>query len=1059
MTEGKLTRYNASAGSGKTFRLTGAFLETLFCGQGNFREILAVTFTNRAAAEMKERILNSLSLISSGEQSDYLSHLASKCGKKEELIRREAREHLDAILHDYSLFSVGTIDSFFQKILRAFARESGVQAGFNLILDPSVILSSSIDELLARSDSDPILLEWLTRFAFSEIESGAHWNLKRKTEELGREIFTERFMILYQEGRIIEEKEKLTEISSALQESVARFRSSITRMAQEALEPLVRHGVEDADLYNKSRSVKRFLEDAVVSVPEKVTTAFTVACNDQKYSTGKGRSTALEAALADGLHEKITSLALFYDSGIARYKSFSIVLRNLYTLGLLTDIAAGVRRVVSDSNSFLLSDAGNLLRQIIGNDQTPFIYEKTGNRYSVFMIDEFQDTSAIQWSNFLPLIRNSLAAGEANLVVGDVKQAIYRWRNSDWRIFFSLENQFRPDQFATLQLNRNWRSKSGIVEFNNLVFTNLPALAEEMAEIEKGTLTSLYSDVVQEGRGSSVGGYIRIERIAGGEEENASEITASRIPLLIEEIEDMGYMPGDIGILVRTKDEGQRVIDAVMNYSSVVDDDKKNRYSYTIISQDSLLLGHNPAVKLIVSLLRYVTNRRDRLALASVKHYYRQLTAEAGVNHDRPLLIDREETSDSALPEGWLAFIESVLHLSLFELIERIILFFSLGSTDAAIPYITTLQDFVLELSAREAADIPHFLDWWDSEGYRKAVSSPDQKGSISLMTIHKAKGLEFKVVILPFLTWPFTNQNRQVIWVESDEKPLDELGAIPVYSTKEMTDTWFSAYYESEKRSYAVDMLNLLYVALTRARDAIFGFVPEVRIKKNCGELLFDMLSNHYGMKSGEDSMAGSPESNLFVAGEIPSVASESVQKDGNREIRLEYPVLQGRSRLRLKLESRNYLVSEAAGRRERINYGLMMHSLFEASQTIDDINRGLEQMVFQGRLSVSQGEKLSEKIASATSFEPVASWFRPDIEVRKEPGLLLPGGTLKRPDRVMIDNGRVTVVDFKFGEESDHYFSQLNQYRSLLEKMGYPDVKAFIWYVETANVVEVER
>jgi hypothetical protein len=521
----------------------------------------------------------------------------------------------------------------------------------------------------------------------------------------------------------------------------------------------------------------------------------------------------------------------------------------------------------------------------------------------------------------------------------------------------------------------------------------------------------------------------------------------------------MGYLAGDIGILVRTKDEGQRVIDAVMNYSSLLDDDRKNRYNYSIISQDSLLLGHNPAVKLIVSLLRYVTNRRDRLALASVKHYYRQLTAASGVNHDRPLLIEQEENSEISLPAGWLAFIESVLHLSLFELIERIILFFSLGSTDAAIPFITTLQDYILELSGKEAADIPLFLEWWDSEGYRKSVSSPDQKGAISLMTIHKSKGLEFKVVILPFLAWPFTNQNREVIWVESDEKPLDELGAIPVYTTKEMTDTWFSAYYESEKKSYAVDMLNLLYVALTRARDAIFGFVPEVRIKKNCGELLFNMLSTHYGIRNGDDLVSGSPDSNLFIAGEPLSVASEIMQRDVNAELRLEYPVLQGRSRLRLKLESRNYLVSEAAGRTDRINYGLMMHSLFETSDTIDDINRGLEQMVFQGRLSLSQGEKLSGKIASATSVEPVASWFRPGIEVRKEPGLLLPGGTLKRPDRVMIDNGRVTVVDFKFGEESDHYFRQLNQYRSLLEEMGYRDVKAYLWYVETANIVEVER
>ncbi|MCA1756414.1 MAG: UvrD-helicase domain-containing protein [Bacteroidales bacterium] len=1058
MKEGVLTRYNASAGSGKTFRLTGAFLEILFCGKGNFREILAVTFTNRAAAEMKERILNSLSVIASGGHSDYLSMLTEKCGKQEDLIRREAREHLDSILYDYSLFSVGTIDSFFQKILRAFARESGVQAGFNLVLDPSVILSSCIDDLMERSDRDPVLLEWLTRFAFSEIESGAHWNLKRKTEELGKEIFTERFMMLFQEGRIIDDKKQLAELSSALQESVARFRSGITAMAIIALEPINRHGVVDDDLYYKSRSVKRFLEDAAVRVPEKLTIAVTAACSQEKYSSGKGSTPSLEAALADGLHKKITALADYYNSGITRYKSFTIVLRNLYTLGLLTDIAAGVRRMVSDSNSFLLSDSGNLLRQIIGNDQAPFIYEKTGNRYSVFMIDEFQDTSGIQWANFLPLIQNSLAAGEANLVVGDVKQAIYRWRNSDWRIFYSLGEVFRPDQFTTVPLNRNWRSRSGIVQFNNLVFTQLPALAEEMAEIEKGTLTSVYSDVVQEDHGEREGGYIRIEKISGGEEE-ATEITSSRIPLLIEEVEDMGYQAGDIGILVRTRDEGQKVIDAVMNYSSQQDDEKRKHYNYRIISQDSLLLGHNPAVKLIVSLLRYVTNRSDRLALASVKHYYRQLTAAAGVNHKRPLLIEDEENSKTSLPEGWLAFIDSVLHLSLFELIERIILFFSLGSSDASIPYITTLQDYILELSGKEAADIPLFLDWWDSEGYRKAVSSPDQEGAISLMTIHKAKGLEFKVVILPFLTWPFTHQKRQVIWVESDEKPLDELGAIPVYTSKEMTDTWFAAYYESERKSYAVDMLNLLYVALTRARDAIFGFVPEVRTKKNCGELLFNMLSNYYERENGGNTIPGSTDTSLFVAGEPPSLHADAAKRDDNGGLKLEYPVLPGRSRLRLKLESRNYLVSEAAGRTDRINYGLMMHSLFEAAQTVDDIHRGVEQMVFQGRLTVSQGEKLSGQIASVTSVKPVASWFRPGIEVRKEPGLLLPGGALKRPDRVMIDDGRVTVVDFKFGEVSDLYFRQLNQYRSLLEEMGYVNVKAYIWYVETGNVVEVER
>lgn len=1048
MVGGVLTRYNASAGSGKTFRLTGAFLENLFYGKGNFREILAVTFTNKAAAEMKERILESLSIIASGGESAYLGLLIQRSGKREDVIRREAREYLDSILHDYSFFSVGTIDSFFQKILRAFARETGIQAGFNLILDPSVILSSAIDDLLSRSDSDPILLEWLTKYALSEIEAGAHWNLKRKIEELGREIFNERFMMLYQEGRIIGDKKMLSDISLNLQESVARFKGNTARMAKEALDILNRHGVENDDLYQKSRSVKSFLEASLKEVQDNLTKSIQEAYNNGRYYSVKTNSPSLEAALDDGLHEKVSALVDYYQSGITEYNSLSLVLKNLYALGLLTDIAAVVRRMVNDSNSFLLSDSGNLLRQIIGNDQTPFIYEKAGNRYSIFMIDEFQDTSLIQWANFLPLIRNSLAEGEENLVVGDVKQAIYRWRNSDWRIFYSMGELFRPDEFRTIPLNENWRSRSGIIEFNNLVFTNMPAMAEDIAEIESGTLSSVYSDVKQQDPGGKEGGYVQIEKIEDNEEVSAAELAASRVPLIIEEVQEAGYGAGDIGILVRTKDEGQKVIDAVMNYRSQLDEEKKARYNYRIISQDSLLLGHNPAVKLIVSLLRYLTDRRDRLSLASVKHYYSQLTAGEGVNYERPLLIDSEKYSEFKLPEGWLPFLESVQHLSLFELIEQIILFFTIGSSEASIPYITTLQDYILELSGKVATDIPLFLEWWDSEGFRKAVSSSDQEGSISLMTIHKAKGLEFKVVILPFLNWPFTNQKRQVLWVESDEKPFDDLGAMPVYTSREMRETWFAEYYESEKKSYAVDMLNLLYVALTRARDAIFGIVPEARSKKNCGELLFSLLSEF-----------NPADNNLITIGELSVVGYDAAKSDENRAVKLGYPVLQSRSRLRLKLESRNYMVTEAAGRTDKINYGIMMHSLFESAHTIEDIQRGVEQMVFKGRVTASQGQKLSGQIKTATSAEPVASWFKPGIEVRREPGIVFPGGKMKRPDRVMIDNGMVTVVDFKFGEESDHYFKQLNQYRLLLTEMGYSEVSAYIWYVESGKVVEVKK
>ena len=442
MERGKVTRYNASAGSGKTFKLAGVYLDHLFESPTNYRNILAVTFTNKAAAEMKERILNSLYELSANMPSDYLEKIEQSTGKTEERIRSEAGRILRNILHDYSGFSVGTIDSFFQKILRSFARESGLHAGFNLVLDHSVVLSEAVDDVISGVENDSEMLSWLIRFSKHEISEGSSWNLKTKIGELGQEIFKEEFRLLTEQGKIVEEKSSLTDRLNSLYIFSNSFKKRLSEMASLALKILDKSGVDYDSLLGKSNSIKKFLMLSLNSVPEKIGNSMTIATEEKRYHSPKGDRTAVDMALADGLGEKIEEIAQYYNSNITLYKSIRLILSNLYTLGILNDISLRIRELLSNSNKFLLSDAGDLLRQIIGKDQTPFIYEKIGNRYNNFMIDEFQDTSLIQWENFYPFMLNIISEGENNLVVGDIKQAIYMWKNSDWTIFNDLHKQY-----------------------------------------------------------------------------------------------------------------------------------------------------------------------------------------------------------------------------------------------------------------------------------------------------------------------------------------------------------------------------------------------------------------------------------------------------------------------------------------------------------------------------------------------------------------------------------------------------------------------------------------
>ncbi len=1063
MGQGTLTIYSASAGSGKTYKLTAVYLANLFRSRYNYRKILAVTFTNKATAEMKSRILNHLHKLAIGENSDYLTGLVKSTGKPEEWIRKEAIEILNSILHDYSRFSVSTIDSFFQKVLRAFAREIGLHSGFSIELDHSTILSAAVDEMIASATIDNQLKNWLITYAMSNIDDEKSWNLKEGIIKLAEELFKEKFKILsFEEQSKLEDKKFLLEYIEKIRSISRSFEKKLIDFGKKADEIFSKFELSDDLFYRKGQGIPGFIKSLVSGNVKDPNSYVREIDNDSpRWSTGT-ISPQLETAISSGLDKTLRDAIHYYDENIITYRSAASVLSYIYALGILSDVLHNVHLITTSENSFLLSDAGELLNLIIREDQSPFIYEKVGTRYENFMIDEFQDTSIIQWNNFKPLIENSMAEGYDNLVVGDVKQSIYRWRNSDWRILGTvLESMVDNKRIFSEPLTTNWRSRSNIIRFNNTLFTIIPDQLDKLlaGELLPVSFKKLYSEAIQVDPCKNEGGFVRLEFIPNNDNQRWQNVVLDRLPVVIESLQDKGYKASDIGIIVRDGKEGASVLNALIDYNNNCSLEKKQIYNFNAVSNDSLLLSNSPVIIFIISVISVVNDPHDFLSRAIMLRFFLMSTGD-GEAENASLQSDKLiELSRTFFPVGYEDFLDRIRQMPLFEATESTIKFFRLGEYSWNVPFLNTFQDYIVSFTGNKNADIQTFLDWWEESGKKKSVVLPGNQDAIRILTIHKSKGLEFKAVLLPFLSWNLDHlaSKQPVLWVKPDTPPFNDLGIVPVKYSKDLNSTIFADYYKEEKYSVYLDNINLLYVALTRARDVLYGFsVDNPRSENTIAGVLKNAISLIPEFKEGQDFSLNShysDETKVFEYGEIPENNCETREK--NNFISSTYSVSQTLESLKLKLHGENYFSSESHALRKRINYGKLMHEVFEGINTPADISPAVRKLVLEGKLAEEESAEIEKRVNDAISIPQVAEWFLADNKVLTEAGILLPTGITRRPDRVIFKNGKTTIIDFKFGEENSHYNEQVDQYRSLLIDMGYSDIEAFIWYVDKNKIV----
>jgi len=1017
-----------------------------------------VTFTNKATAEMKSRILDHLNKLATGESSGYLPGLIKTTKKSEDWIRNEAREILNSILHDFSRFSVSTIDSFFQKILRAFAREIGLHSGFNIELDHSITLASAVDDMIASASDDPQLKTWLTIYARSNIEAEKSWNLKEGIIRLSEELFKEKFKILSADDRSnLKNKKFLLNYIQKIKSVSSSFEKQLRDYGNRASEIYSKYELSDEMFFHKGQGVPGFIK-SLASGEAKAPNNYVreIEKDSPRWSTGVAVP-QLQSAIDDGLDIMLKEAIKYYDENIIIYKSAVAVISHIYALGILSDVLHHIHLITNSENNFLLSDAGELLNLITSEDQTPFIYEKAGNKFENFMIDEFQDTSIIQWENFRPLIDNSMAEGFDNLVVGDVKQSIYRWRNSDWQILGSeLKKMVDGERIISKPLTTNWRSRSNIIKFNNTLFTIIPGQVDEVLndELLPVNFKKLYSEAIQVDPGKKTGGYIRLEFLEDSRETSWQESVLERLPGVIETIQDKGFNASDIGIIVRDGKQGAQVLKTLIDYSNNCSSERKQVYNYNVVSNDSLLLSNSPVIIFIIAVLSVVNDPADMISRALMLRSY--LLARGSDEADKvPLVSDKlVEGSRIYFPEGYEAFLDSVRHMSLFEATESIIRFFNLGDYSWNVAYLNTFQDHIVGFTGSKSPDIQSFLDWWETTGCRKSVVLPGNQNAMRILTIHKSKGLEFKIVILPFLSWNLDHisSKQPVLWVKPTKPPFDDLGIVPVKYNKELSNTIFAEYYQDEKYSVYIDNINLLYVAFTRAKEAIYGFsVDNPRSENTIAGVLKNAIikkTTTQDVQCIDLSGLYSNEMHLFEFGEIPENTGE---KSDNIPIPSSgYNVSNELECLKLRLHGENYFSSEKKELQRKINYGKLMHEVFEGINIPADISFAVRKLVLEGKLPAEEGVSIEKKITSLIATPQVAEWFSPGSEVLTEVGILMPSGSIRRPDRVVFKEGKAIIIDFKFGEENPHYAKQVDQYRCLLADMGYDNIEAYLWYVD---------
>ncbi len=1047
----------ASAGAGKTFRLTQEVLLLLLKEPRDYyKHILAVTFTNKATAEMKERILSELHALGNNQKSAHLETLCSRLNKPENKIRQKAQSILLSILHGYSWFRVETIDSFFQGVIRAFVRELNIAGYYSIELNQKRILDIAIDHLLNKVSDDSELSEWLLEYISSKQDEGKSWSINKELEDLGQTIFKENLVQkLPKIKAIIENREFLSVYKNTLKTIVNSFDSKIKDIASKVQDMLEKSDLSEKDFFQTSKGPAGYFKKLIKGDYSPINSYVAKVLDDpEKYPSGSSkRKDEAESFGINHMTPAILAITRIIEEDIEDYNTSKSILKNLHIFGVLSTLNNEIQNVREEEGVFLISDAAPFIQKIINQNDTPFIYEKIGNQFNHLLIDEFQDTSNLQWENFKPLLSNSLSKDKDCLVVGDVKQSIYRWRNSNWDILANqIEKDFStPGSLDKQNLDTNWRSDANIIRFNNIFFDLASKLLQNDSkelETELPNPESLYIDtkqIIPEHKDEE-NGYVNFKLFSKEEvADNKEEYWQDELIMQINSFLEKNYLPGQIALLVRTKAEGTKLA----NFLIEANNNKHFIKELSVISNESLLLINSPAVKILIAALNFINNPNERLYIAEIIQNFNFLN-----NHTQEALITTTSDEytpallDTIITPNFSSICKQLKNETLLIIVENLTAVMNLYDTESELVYIHSFLDLIYEYSNRNLTTINRFLDYWEEEGSDKSISTAEAEDSIRIYTIHKSKGLEFPIVILPFANWGMSNLPGEKIWVTPKKEPYNKLEYLPVNLSKELENSIFQRDYNDEKYQTIIDNLNLLYVAFTRARSALIVFSITNK-KQNTAYVIENVLSQ---IASETFPLKHNIDESRYIMGKIDFQPEKDISTPQKR-VEAKAPNL-NLPEIKFLSRSEQFLSNNNA-----LNTGNTLHKVMEEVITTNDIHRVIYKKAEEGILEKQQAEAFEAILKKALESPEIKSWFDGTYHVLTENDIILPSQQIRRPDRIMLAPQNTIVVDYKFGGDDDKnkHIKQVKEYMQLLNQSGLENLSGYVWYVLENNLVFV--
>lgn len=1131
--------YTASAGSGKTHALTREFLRLMLSTDDprHFTTIQAVTFTKKATAEMKGRIVAELStLVHRPQESLFTDELCKLLSISERKLQGRARATLHSLLLDYSNFRVRTIDSFFQEVVRSFAYELGRSGALRVQIDSDQILRQAVLEVLARQDhegNDKDIEAWLREMTTDSIEDGKSYSIDGELCKFAKQLESEAVKRLRSE-KDFPSRAEVKALRTAAQKVITTCQQELLARADKALQALKASQIPIEKLSSNTTGVF-----GAVFAYKKTPSQFF----DRQYNAWGMRSRLcafLEASSDDEQLEKLIGkdkskcpireemrphLSIIR-SALHAFREYNLQQLPLYTTalqicqyaglyGILIDIDDVLQELKREGKLMLISDAPSLIQALIkDNNDAPFLYEKIGTRIEHHMIDEFQDTSRMQYENFVPLLRNAESQGKDCLIVGDAKQSIYRFRNSDSTLLTTQISDDFVESIEPTNLSDNWRSVPEIIDFNNALYPLLRAQisshfdelwskvagfgfpegqeeVKQQLDKELSELLKAYDDVQQSTpklKAEKELGQVILHRYLPkekdknqdnppteaepeGTDEDNEQIDSgalTQLPIVLVDLLKRGYRCSDIAILTRTKSTAAAIAEVLLSTT----EKEIGGYSLPFISEEALHVDRAYSVRFIIAVLSYLADTNITLRLAVLQEAYQQL-----------LRLSQSHGTD--LTEEDLQFLRDSGRQGLYEVVEIINARFGHLFPKSEGAYLVKLLDMLYSWEQEETADIANFLQYWQDKGAKQSISNATAEDAITLMTIHKSKGLGFPVVLLPDITWALDENlkgnKENILWCpipDIDEvKSLRVAGvtSVPLKYTSILQMSYFAKPYFKEKLKNMLDSLNLLYVATTRPKQELHIWIKgEKAVEKQKEE---KEEGKEKGKKKGkrpekeektistiEDLFLATTEAGEVLCDTLPAIqttkeepignsasaprnATKATEEEGTIPLTVEglysYPV---DKRLAILREGLEYF-SEDSQRA----YGRTLHLILSEIKTAGDVETAIREAEHQGYIKAKDLEGLRQRLDAVMKYPQTAHWFDGTGEVFNERAII--GGQLKtsrRPDRVIFypDDGHIEVIDYKSGEERTVHHRQVREYMSLLRQMGYTNITGYLCY-----------